>query len=535
MKKNSLTTALLAGLAGAAGLATTAHAVNLNPDGLGQALIYPYYTVNGGNQTLLSVVNTADNVKAVKVRVLESRNSREVIDFNLYLSAFDVWTGTIFTLDATGNGAGNLITLDRSCTVPAIFGNTTLPTVNGNRYVPFRNFGYTGSFADGGGSGLDRTREGHFEMIEMGILQNGTGAGQLAEEATHVNSVPLNCSRLVAAWSQNPVGVWAGTSSQNAANTTNSPTGGLFGAAAVVDVVNGTMLAYNAEAIDGFFFTGNDADDLHFPPGNTLPTLNNARTSAALSPVTSYVFSSGPTSSVIQSSWARGIDAVSATYMVDALYNEYATAADVGAESEWVINFPTKRFYVDHTAFGGPANLPSAGNGFRFALPPFAGLGFTRSTTAGLSASFACEDVSFDLYDREENIPFQPVGVDFSPPEEVPGTINSLCEETNVISFAQAGTSTEILGSRRFLNLELPAGFVDGWLKLGFPANSDTGETPGYVSLDGDVYIGLPATGFWAVNVINSNATPGKIANYSAFFKHRGSRDITPSGSVLAD
>src|SRR5688572_6560925 len=99
MKKNSLTTALLAGLAGAAGLATTAHAVNLNPDGLGQALVYPYYTVNGGNQTVLTVVNTADNVKAVKVRFLESRNSREVIDFNLYLSAFDVWTGTVFTLD----------------------------------------------------------------------------------------------------------------------------------------------------------------------------------------------------------------------------------------------------------------------------------------------------------------------------------------------------------------------------------------------------------------------------------------------------
>jgi hypothetical protein len=47
MKKNSLTTALLAGLAGAAGLACSVHAANLNPDGLGQALVYPYYTVNG--------------------------------------------------------------------------------------------------------------------------------------------------------------------------------------------------------------------------------------------------------------------------------------------------------------------------------------------------------------------------------------------------------------------------------------------------------------------------------------------------------
>ena len=65
--------------------------------------------------------------------------------------------------------------------------------------------------------------------------------------------------------------------------------------------------------------------------------------------------------------------------------------------------------------------------------------------------------------------------------------------------------------------------------------NADTGETPGYVSLDGDTYIGLPATGFWAVNVINQNATVGKIANYSAFFKHRGSRDVTPSGATATN
>ena len=92
MKKNSLTTAVVAGIAGVAGLANVATAVNLNPDGLGQVLIYPYYTVNAGNSPLLSVVNTTDEVKAVKVRFLEALNSREVLDFNLYLSPFDVWT-----------------------------------------------------------------------------------------------------------------------------------------------------------------------------------------------------------------------------------------------------------------------------------------------------------------------------------------------------------------------------------------------------------------------------------------------------------
>ncbi|MGA9335964.1 MAG: hypothetical protein WBV39_16915, partial [Rudaea sp.] len=58
MNRNSLTTAVIAGIAGVAGIASMANAVNLNPDGLGQVLLYPYYTVNSGQNTLLSVVNT---------------------------------------------------------------------------------------------------------------------------------------------------------------------------------------------------------------------------------------------------------------------------------------------------------------------------------------------------------------------------------------------------------------------------------------------------------------------------------------------
>ena len=67
MNRKNLTAAVLAGLAGTAGIASTVQAVNLNPGGLGQVLVYPYYTVNGGNITLLSVVNTSEDAKAVKV------------------------------------------------------------------------------------------------------------------------------------------------------------------------------------------------------------------------------------------------------------------------------------------------------------------------------------------------------------------------------------------------------------------------------------------------------------------------------------
>ena len=60
-KRKALATAVLAGL----GIAGTAHAVYQDPNGLGQALIYPYYTVQqcDGNayNTYISVVNTTDD------------------------------------------------------------------------------------------------------------------------------------------------------------------------------------------------------------------------------------------------------------------------------------------------------------------------------------------------------------------------------------------------------------------------------------------------------------------------------------------
>ena len=87
-------------------------------------LIYPYYTVqsNGGNafNTYVSVVNTTDVVKVVKVRFREGKNSREVLDFNLYLSPNDVWTGAVIPSGTGASDPGRLITADTSCTNPAI-------------------------------------------------------------------------------------------------------------------------------------------------------------------------------------------------------------------------------------------------------------------------------------------------------------------------------------------------------------------------------------------------------------------------------
>ena len=159
MKKNKLTMAVAAGIAGVAGMANAAQYVN--PEGTGQVLIYPYYSVNNDLNTLYSVVNTTADTKAVKVRFLEGDNTIEVLDFNVYLSAFDVWTGVLVpSLSSigshTGENTATHITTDTSC-APAL-------RKAGQEFLPFAidanqaRFGFVN--AD-----MARSTDGHFEVL----------------------------------------------------------------------------------------------------------------------------------------------------------------------------------------------------------------------------------------------------------------------------------------------------------------------------------------------------------------------------------
>jgi hypothetical protein len=202
--------ALFSALAGAGALAMAgaANAVYVNQDGLGQALVYPYYTVRGGNVTLISVVNTTTQAKAVKVRFLEGKNSQEVLDFNLFLSAKDVWTSAV---TATTNGA-TLTTGDRSCTNPRI------PAGGAD----FRNTLFANDAA--ALQTLDRTREGYVEMLEMATIPNGTALGVAV---THVNgTAPCTAARI------NDAGFVT-------ASGLSAPSGGLFGNGTILNALGG--------------------------------------------------------------------------------------------------------------------------------------------------------------------------------------------------------------------------------------------------------------------------------------------------------
>jgi hypothetical protein len=78
----------------------------------GDSLIFPAFNVGSGWETTLRVINTSStNAVVAKVVLYAGDDSRELRDFNIYLSANDVWVGTI-KIDT--DGVAKVISTDES-------------------------------------------------------------------------------------------------------------------------------------------------------------------------------------------------------------------------------------------------------------------------------------------------------------------------------------------------------------------------------------------------------------------------------------
>lgn len=464
--KKLLPAAVLAALTGVNG----AQAVHVNSDGLGQVLLYPFYTVEGSQDTYIQLVNTTMAYKAVKVRILESMNSQEVLDFNLYLSPYDHWSA-IITADADGDG-GVIRSGDNSCTVPLAISNGTA--------VEFRNF----EFLNDSVNGLDRTREGYVEVIEMAEVVIGSQDWP-ADILHDSDGVPGNCQDLDTSWA--PGGVWSADNTDGM----DPAAGGLYGYGVIINVDEGTAAAYDAVALDAFWdpLIG----FLHTDPGDLTPALAQS--------TLDYDILDGIT---VESGTAdEGIDAVSAVMMHDTVSNDYVLEPSIGAGTDWVLTMPTKREYVDR-ADTDPID------------PPFES--FWDPTV-----SQACEDFLLTYYDREELEPTAPPGQnDFSPLPPTITTLNPvLCYEANVLTF---NTSEVLNGSARTqTDLTLEPGFDNGWAVIDFTVGS-TRATLDANAASGDLY-GLPVIGFAVQRYINGDLD-GVRANYAGSIEHKYSRQF---------
>ncbi len=464
---------------------TVVNAVSVNTDGLGQVLLFPYYTVQGSDatnnfDTLISIVNTTDEVKAVKLRFREAKASHEVLDFNIYMSPKDVWVGVV-SPDAAGGA--RIATPDSTCTVPDI------PDAG----QPFRNFRYDpaqGGVDDGAGTGLDRTKEGYIEVFEMGVVNDtdpvpapsaSPSPFLPATWSTHVNGTPGDCASLNAAWAG---GSWSNAPAGFIEGELNvsAPTGGLFGSVSLINVNEGTDYGYDAVALNDFFVPVDLNDDLHSPPSTTFPTLAN------VDPKVSIVLNGN---SVVTSDWglSNTVNPVSAVLMKTKMMNDFATDPGIDAATSLVYTMPTKNFYI--------------GIG--------AGASFEQPFTTPFFGS-ACENVAYTVWDREEQTEIPITSVDFSPSPATIVTPSALCFEANVVRI----NGKDALSSQSAMN-DLSTVFVNGWV------SADLGGAGHSITDDGGLtYLGLPVIGFSAQRYFNGTlAGNSTLSNYGGLFNHK--------------
>ncbi len=285
--------------------AALSHAVHLDPGGLGQALIYPYYTArataDGAFNTYVSVTNTTEQVKAIRVRFREGKAGREVANFNLYLQPRSMWTGAVLP---TEEGA--------RLTTDAPFCVTGFSSGTGIREIAFSNAAFSGQAADAFDRGLDRTREGYVEMIEMATL---TGASERAAWIDN-SGIPIDCAALTG---------------ETATVSVAAPRGGLSGTLTLINVAKGLDFTLKAEALADLA-----TQPFHRPAGDPYPDF----TATEITPV-SVVIHGG---FVWRSVWTSGVDAVAGALYRGAFVAEYVLDSGTHSRTDHVFLQPLSRF-----------------------------------------------------------------------------------------------------------------------------------------------------------------------------------------------
>ena len=528
MKKNLLSAAVAATSVVVASSAVGQAYIN---DRLtGEALVYPIYSAQNGNDTYIHVVNTTGDYKAVKVRMIEGENSQEVLDFNLYMSPKDHFA---FAITADGEGA-KLKTTDNSCTVPIIPEAGTTADGKTVREVSFRNFLYA---KDKDNAGEDREQLGYVEVIEMGQIDpkatatvDPKGKTNVAAAIKHgATGVPADCSIPVAGWSviSGASGKWlaecgAGCAAQGTSEfVANWNGGGLYGIGTVINVSEGTSFGEDAVAIEQMVTTNAAGSALHYEPGSTKPDFNDASVSSS---ALVSVAGSGAPQQITFAADDQKFKTVSALFMADQVMNDYIIDPAISAQTDWVLTFPTKTFHINGKAGAEDNESKNVYNPFEL---PWDGKG-------------ACEPSTMSVYDREEA--YVPPGgdePDFSPapPEQVQTTDLVLCYEVTVLQFGEKSTTNNdstVTGVGSLLG-----SYVDGWATLDLgPSAAYNGKYASATDKDGKATAyydfertlsgtnmaleGLPVTGMAAIEYTNGSIG-GVAANYAFSSEHKTS------------
>jgi len=491
MKKSTLALSIAAalgglGLAGTASAMTsldttgiTATKLTLNPNGIGHQLVFPYFTAQGDNATLLSIVNTdTTNGKLVKVRFRGASNSDDLYDFQVLMSPADVWTGAV-SKDAT-TGIAKISTSDNTCTVPAAIGGT----FSTNRVDP----------RPAKGNSANETREGYVEVINMADIPP-TGAGSALYTAIKHDS------KGVAACTATRLEASLGTDTDKTgyvARGLSNPTGGLFGDWIILNQANTAAWSGAASALQALDNSNaNAAAAMVVWPqkvGNVTNTIADVTTDPIFTRTiitaqlydlpdlsTPYVTGDTPASRAVNTT---------AEFAVKAFANQYVTSDDIAAVTDILFSQPTRRYHaaVNYNATAATDNSSQTTGTVAAAVYATQTLSATYYGTANtdiVSRQLCVNDVSMpggnkanDLFNRSEVTPNDVVANDFVISPQVPAPAAKpfyFCGETSVLS-VNAGSATDpsaLNASVARSDVTHAAAYDNGWMVFTFTGGTN--------------------------------------------------------------
>lgn len=263
VNKDGLFIAAVANAADSRMSPTTATTLTLAEGGVGHMLLVPYYSAQNGNMTVLHLVNTDTvNGKAVKVRFRGAANSDDVMDFQVYMSPGDVWTGAV---TAGADGIAQIQSADNTCSVPALGINAPKAFSTGR----LNQKKSATELANG-------TREGYVEIFNMADIPSdkiytvGTTTSTnsaLYTAIKHVNGVaPCSVAGSAAETTLFNVALTNYVTEPAAANAGfNTPTGGLMGDWYIINVPETTTFS----GADTAVVANGRGNFVHFPQIDT--------------------------------------------------------------------------------------------------------------------------------------------------------------------------------------------------------------------------------------------------------------------------
>ncbi len=505
---------------------TAASVLLVNYDGgKGHINVVPYYSVQGGNDSYINIVNTDTvNGKAVKVRFRSASNSDDVFDFTLLMSPGDVFPMAVTVGD---NGVPKVVTQDKTCTLPN--------NISGRSFVLDR--------LDPKKSAAEKAneaREGYVEILNMADIPKkvdyvATNAAtlDLFNSIKHVEGVPRNCNS--AAIRKLLVDVADGA----AANAVGlySSSSGLMTNWTVINVARATSFTGGATALEGrtggvdgglpaagnIVFFPQTADAVANPNAYTADPLlrsdSTLRTGATLPTgvtlpllkAASYDFPdlSTPLATTSPIAWAQ---ALTNALAVASISNEYVTDPGLDAGTDWVFSSPTRR-YSTALAYGATEDDDD--------IQLFSSVtGYYESANTRVSNGQICvTGIQVGVgglattADREER--FAESDDDFVISPGTPAAPRLFCGEVSVLAFNNEGDT--MLGANVAVTNLDTQGYADGWARIGTPGAA-TGS-------------GLPIIGYAAIEIRNGDVG-GVSANYGLTFPHRSIRPTNRAPSV---